>query len=220
MTEDAIRAWLDQFQGNRQKRLMYQLLRGIRFYSQAQVREKLSEAMGIVRRNTVERHQEGKRVRRDILITSLGGPGKSGTKFARLFALENKISTEKVIDIPKLLNLFASGMNDLQCVVIVDDFIGSGESAAGEFRRMFDAAVSIPTLRNVKWIYITICGFDKGIAEVEKEIGSKELPIEVYVCDPLTEKDRAFSEESTLFINADERIRARPRLSHWYGPRT
>lgn len=208
ITEDSIRAWLDQFQDNRQKRLMYQLLRGIRFYSQARIREKLREAMGIVRRNTVERRQEGKRTRRDILITSFGGPGKSGTKFARLFAYENKISTDNVIDIPKLIHLLESGVSDLQCVVIVDDFIGSGESAASELRRMFDDAVSIPMFRKVKWIYITVCGFEKGIAKVEKEIAGRELSIEVHVCDPLTEKDRAFSEESTLFVNADERSRA------------
>ena len=61
ITEDSIRAWLDQFRDNREMRLMFQLLRGIRFYSQAQIRVKLREAMGIVRRNTVKRRQEGKR---------------------------------------------------------------------------------------------------------------------------------------------------------------
>jgi AAA+ ATPase superfamily predicted ATPase len=208
ISEDTIRAWLDQFDDNRQKRLMYQLLRGIRFHSQAQIREKLREAMGIVRRNTIERRQEGKRARRDILTTSLGGPGKSGTKFARLFATENKISTDNVVDVPKLISLFESGADDVQCVVIVDDFIGSGESATDGLNRIFNEKAGISAYRKAKWIYITVCGFEKGIAEVEKEIQHRELPVEVHVCDILTEKDRAFSEESTLFMSAADRLLA------------
>ena len=148
------------------------------------------------------------------MITSVGDAGRSGTKYVRLFASENKISIDNVVDIPKLLHLFEIGTDDLQSVVIVDDFIGSGESAAAELRRMFDATETIPICRRVKWIYITVCGFEKGISEVKKQIESRELPMEVHVCDPLTEQDRAFSDESSLFMNADERIRARPRLSH------
>lgn len=58
-------------------------------------------------------------------------------------------------------------------------------------------------------ICVTVCGFEKGKAEVVKSLKGRKPPLEVHVCDLLTEKDRAFSEESSLFMNADERARAR-----------
>jgi hypothetical protein len=208
VTTDAIRTWLNQFNGNYDKRLMFQLLTRVKFYSQDEIRVKLREGMGIVNRRITERRIQGQAKRRDILLTSFGSVGKSGTKYARLFAQENKIVTDSIFDMPKILKRMASDMSSVRCVVSVDDIIGSGESAIGGVKMLADEAESNPNIRSVPWFYVAVCGFGNGTQLVEKTIAELDFPMEVFVCDPLGEADRAFSEESTLFLTEADRTHA------------
>ena len=208
VTTDAIRAWLNQFGSSHENRLMFQLLAGIKFYSQDEIRAKLKEGMGIVKRRITERRIPGQKSRRDILLTSFGGLGKSGTKYARLFASENRIIADNIFDITKLMKRLESGVADVQCVVVVDDIIGSGESAATEVRKLAIEAESSPQLKEISWFYIVICGFVEAVKLLERSIAECGLPIEVSVCDSLTATDRAFAEDSTLFMTSSDRIHA------------
>ena len=217
VTTDAIRAWLNQFDSSHDKRLMFQLLAGIKFYSQDEIRAKLKEGMGIVNRRITERRIPGQKSRRDILLTSFGGLGKSGTKYARLFASENRIIADNIFDITKLMKRLESGVSDVQCVVAVDDIIGSGESAATEVRKLAIEAESSPQLKEIPWFYIAVCGFVQAVKLVERSIAECGLPIDVFVCDSLTATDRAFAEDSSLFMTSSDRIHAQDlcyRLGH------
>lgn len=84
---------------------MFQLLKAVRFYSEGVVREKLRDAMTVVRRGTVELRREGGRHRGDIFVTHLGGIAKSSTHYARMFCKENRIILRNA---PKVLCVFRS----------------------------------------------------------------------------------------------------------------
>jgi len=208
ITTDAIRCWLNQFGTTYERRLMYQLLTRIRFYSQDDARAKLKEGMGIVNRQVSERRVTGQKARRDILVTCFGGIGKSGTKYARLFAHENKITTANVFDIPRLLKRLEGGLGEVQCIVAVDDIIGSGSSASEELRELAASVNQNPNITNLRWFYVTVCGFEEGIRAVEDTAAKSAFPLEICVCDILGSADKAFAEESTLFVTTEDRIHA------------
>jgi hypothetical protein len=209
ITTEEIRAWLNQFDSNRDKRLMYQLLRGIRFYSQAAARAKMHEAMGIIRRRTVERIEDRKKFRRDILVTSLSNLDKSGTAYARIFASENRIFGENVMDYFNLKQRLASNAQSVQAVVVADDVIGSGGTARNELDKVAELLARLPAISSVKWFFVTICGFSEGIVSVQDKIDELNLPVEMHACDVLNDEDRAFSSKSSLFLNNADRGRAR-----------
>jgi hypothetical protein len=66
-----VRNWLSQFEGNREQRLMFYLLKGVRFYSEPQIPEKMTVIHQRVRRSLVHQVSAGERVRRDLLLSKL-----------------------------------------------------------------------------------------------------------------------------------------------------
>ena len=195
ITSDDVRRWLEQFDGPRRQRAMFQLLPRIRFYSQSLVREKLSEAFDIVRRG-LRTEITSARVRRDILVTYLGGAAKSGTAYARLFAQENNITLQNVVATGEVVKR-GRQFDELRSIVIVDDFIGTGQSAAANLRELLaeiDSELDAPVH------YVCVAGFSSGIERVIKDL--KQAGFEegdryiISVCDVLGDEDRAFSDAS------------------------
>jgi hypothetical protein len=184
---ERIRAWLEQFGTNRNQRLMYQLLRKIRFYSQDVIRAKLSEAMGIVRRATVERKLSHGKFRRDLLVVGLGGLAKSGPKMARLFAQENRIIADNVLELTGLEKRVQDQRRDIQAIVIVDDFIGTGGTTADQLASVNAAAGEMVRGGQLKVIYIAVCGFEIGREFAESKAQELSLPVEIRLCDTLDE---------------------------------
>jgi hypothetical protein len=205
-TEDNVRAWLNQFTNNRDKRVMLQLLRSINFYGQSRVREKLREAMGIVKRDTIEVRKEGERHRRDLLVTSIDGLGKSGPTYARLFAQENKILRDRVADVSKVAKLAAESREKVQAIVIVDDFVGTGQSAGEGLTRLAQSLSDVSLREDVKLFYMAVSGFQKGTEAIQRHAETLGLRLRVYVCDVA---DSAFSADSRCFLTPADLERAR-----------
>jgi hypothetical protein len=206
ITEDYVRAWLDQFPNNRDKRVMLQVLRSLKFYGQNYIREKLREAMGIVRRDTVEILKAGERHRRDIVIASIDGPGKSGATYARLFAQENKILRDRVVDLAGVPDLLTGSRDKIQAIVIVDDFVGTGDSASEGLTRLAERLSGLQNEEGPKLFYIAVCGFQTGADTIQRHAETVGLKLRVYLCDIV---DRAFLPESKCFLTASDLERAR-----------
>ena len=137
---------------------MFEVLPRIRFYSQSLIREKLSEAFDIVRRG-LRTEITRARVRRDILVTYLGGAAKSGTVYARLFAQENNVTLQNVVATEEVVKR-GRQIDDLQSITVVDDFIGTGKSAAANLRELLteiDSELDVPVH------YVCLAGFSSGI---------------------------------------------------------
>lgn len=209
ITPEHVRAWLDQFETNTDKRLMFQLLKAVRFYSEGNVREKLRDAMSFVRRATVELRREGERHRGDILVTHLGGIAKSSAHYARVFCKENKIILRNAVGHDELAAKLQSKEVEVRGVVIVDDLIGTGATAI-ESLTEFDSAVG-KVLRDsgIPIFLIAVCGFQEAIEKVENFLRKLTIQVELHVCDELHESDRAFNAKSRAFSSERDLIRAR-----------
>lgn len=209
ITTEHVRAWLDQFGLNKDKRLMFQLLRATRFYSEVMVREKLRDVMGVVRRGTVEFRREGERNRGDLLVTYLGGVAKSGTQYARMFCTENKILLRNAVGYEELAKKLQDKQQEFRGIVIVDDIIGTGESAIDSLKEMDKHVGDLLRASDRRVFLMAVCGFDDARKKVEDFVKSIRLPVEIHVCDVLCESDKAFSSSSKAFANDRERLRAK-----------
>ena len=205
----AIRSWLDQFDSLRDQRLMFRLLSGLGLYDEHTVRMKMHEAFGIVTRNMRIVIEAGSRVRRDILVSSLdNSAAKAGLTYCRLFASENQISAEAVSPLASLERRFADQDERVQRLVLVDDFSGTGQTLVNGLKENLDL-LRLANSNGIGIVVIAVAGFTQARGQVERFIRESGLEADVYFCDELGPEDKAFSEESRVFPDPDERDRAR-----------
>lgn len=207
VSESRVREWLVQFGGPLEQRAMFTLLRGVRFYSDAMVREKLREAHSHVVRGTKRVVSSGREKRRDIAVSYLAGPGKSGARLANRYASENGISRELVVEPMRLLPMIEHG--ELSVLVLVDDIIGTGRSADG-YLEGWDIELG-ETLRRtgLKVVLVAVTGFKESAQTLEEKYVKRGWRFEVFCCDELGPHDRCFSGSSEIFHNRpDERLLA------------
>jgi hypothetical protein len=202
ITEDRVRIWLEQFGDNFNQRLIFDLIKGLKFYSNSIIRTKMREIYGIITRN-ITINFSGRKVN-NILISYIDGPGKSGAAYAKLFADENKIYSDYVIAKNSILEKITNSQN-CDALIFVDDFIGTGDSASNYFNKINEEIWKTVRKKNIGVFFLTICGFQEGKNNLYKLISSNKLPIEIYICDEFDETQKVFSDCSKLII--DERVR-------------
>jgi hypothetical protein len=132
ITGESVRAWLDQVEQVQEQRLLFSILENLRFVTTAQIAEQLRNAHErVVARTTPPRTRENKvEKRRDLLVTYVDGPGKSGASYAKAYAKENSLLMDSVME-PSRLQRRLAGDSDLpNAVVIVDDLAGTGKTIA------------------------------------------------------------------------------------------
>ena len=204
-----VRHWLNQFDTAQDQRLMYKLLMNVKLYDEDLVRYKMGEAFGIVRRNLRTIVPSHSRYRTDIFVSYLGQSiAKSGSNYCRLFASENRIHSTLVQLLDALKDVLETGDNNIQRLVILDDFCGTGativqgmKNASNLLRHANDAGVQI--------MVIVLAGFSRARDAINEYIDIAELDAEVYFCDELGDEHKVFSEASMVFPDANDRGRAR-----------
>lgn len=214
ITEDRVRAWLQQFTDNFSQRLMYKILKGLRFYTQAEVRERLHEAHGIVQRELIDKGllhvtREAQLKRSHILVSYLDSPGKSGASFAKLYADENRIYVDNVVERGRLASALQS-RDDVQALVMLDDFVGTGKQATELLHPFADECGALLQAKGIQTFFIAVSGFAEAKANLTKyTTGGGLPPISVHFCDTLGEADRCFSAVSRIFPEQEEMLKAR-----------
>ena len=204
----AIRNWLDQFSGPFDQRLMFRLLSNIQVYDEQNVRAKMREAFGIVARNMHTVIEAGTRVRSDVVVSSLDdSAAKGGFTYCRLFASENRISAESVQPLRSLKRRMQQ-RQDIQRLVLIDDFAGTGRTITDGLARELEFLRSVNE-RGVRILLLSLVGFADARTHIEKFVRQRSLDLHVFFCDELGPEHKAFSESSRIFPDAMERDRAR-----------
>ncbi len=221
ITAPHIRAWLDQFENNTQKRLMFSLLQHLRFYDDPAIREKIRSLHERIQAEIIEmsgaRAWDRRYARGDILLSSFGAPSKSAASYARIYATENNVFVKNAVhfdDIPKALD-----KNDqIKAIVFIDDIIASGASAVKDFNNLNRKYGELIKQKQTKILISAICGLQSGKEKLEEAIKEGTFEAKVIVNDILTEEDQCFSQQSGVFSSSDERNRAR-QIAWNYGKR-
>ena len=199
-----IREWLNQFDQTRDQRLMFRLLCGLRIYDDDHMRSKMKDAFGIVTRHTHQVIESRSAFRRDVFLSSFDESwAKSGPSLCRMFASENRLIGENVLDLRSVERRIRSN-SDAKRLVLVDDFAATGktlmkglEREIGFLREINEAGIQI-------FVVVTV-GFATARSSIERIAQRNGLDLAVYFCDELGDEHRAFSETSLVFPDAEER---------------
>lgn len=210
-----VESWLEQFETTEEQRIIFDLLKRIQFYSGALIREKLRIAhksvvghlaeRGVIRRVT----EEGARKMTDnILISFFGGEGKRGQTYAKLYADENRIYQERITSVERLGSQIEK-LEDVEGIVFVDDFIGSGRTASVSLREALEPIADLVKDSDIDVFVASISGFSSAGEKVERELAEVIRRIRVLICDPLSDSDRCFAGQSGIWPDLAKRARAK-----------
>lgn len=222
ISDEKVRAWLNQFATNIDQRYMFRILQHLTFYNHSTIRHLLDEAHQMVRADSIRYIRQRERKRDDILVSYLDGPGKSGATYASLYAEQANIIKSNVIERSKIKNiLLAIAKKSLlieqsHSLVFIDDFIGTGESAGRYFRQLNSMCGDLLRTSKLRVFFIALSGFEQGKQKIEETLEGINLPVQVRVCDLLDEGDKCFSESTKIFPGSLERETAK-NIAYKYG---
>ncbi|MEG4852977.1 ATP-binding protein [Microcoleus sp. B5-D4] len=218
ITPSHVRAWLDQFSDNLERRLMFKLLENVTFYSEIKIREKLRIIHKFTKKDITFSIKEDQRRSREVLLSSFDNPAKSSSSYARMYAAENKVISSHVAsleDIPKSLD--QDHEKRISAIVFIDDIIASGGSIIDGIEKLNLICGKTIEGRNIKVVIATICGLESGREAIERTVESKiPFKVEIYICDTLDDSNRCFTDNSLVFDDEGERRRAK-EIAHKYG---
>jgi len=180
---------------------MFTILKHLHFYSSDNVRGKMTEVHGIVRRDLSRVIDTSQRKRSDILVSYLDGPAKSGAHFARLYVDEAKILVDNVVERSKLLETLNT-RTDIRAVLFIDDFVGTGHQASGNLKEIDAVIGPLIVQRGIKVVFAAVVAFIQGWRYLERIIDELSMPIQLHACEILDETSQCFGDNSEAF--ADE----------------
>ena len=219
---EQIGGWLSQFGGPSEQRLMMPVLEGLQFYTRRQVDEHLRELHQFVLRELAARNYEytlsGKqRNRSDFLVCGLEGGGSGAAHLVKRYRDENGIYTDCAVDPGNVRRVLDAAKQEIRAVLVLDDFIGTGHTAAKRLKELSAAWTSDAEWPEAVDVFLlAISGFDDGVERVEKALPQVAWPVTLRVADMLSSEDRCFSDESRFFGEETARTQAE-ELSARYG---
>ncbi|MFA7408355.1 MAG: ATP-binding protein [Anaerolineaceae bacterium] len=215
ITTENIRAWLDQFNELTEQKSMFSILKGVRFFTNSFLREKMNEAHKIAMRSITKRIAYGQKKRDDILVSYLDSIENSGAGIARLYADETKISVGNLVEKGKLGSKLEES-DQIQAIVFLDDFVGTGNQAVENLTEIYQSIGSIVKKKEIKIIFIVMVAVIDGWNYLNESIKGFDIEIETHYCDLLCDNDKYFSNSSKIFLDEDSRVLAKS-IAEKYG---
>lgn len=209
---ESVRAWLDQLDSAQEQRLLFKIIQNIWFVTTAEIGEKLRSAHEKVIRATPPVVRENKvEKRRDLLVTYLDGPGKSGSTYARSYAKENNLLMECVVEPGKALRRLEQDPSTVNGIVVVDDLAGTGGTVATAVNSMLLEIGKLLTLNNIPIFVVVLFATREAEEKIESVLTSfPGINGSLYSIETLDQSNSAFPVEGFGFW-ADETERDRAR---------
>lgn len=209
---DEVRSWLQQVQSPKDQRLLFEILKKVRIFSAARIREMFEQSFSLLQPlpEFVIRKRSDRR--KNILVSYVDGEGKSGQSYASVFAEANLISGDCIIppgDFEKKVGRHYAAGNEVDALVIVDDFVGTGRSLIANLEKFLDQAVSaLPEGTPIR--VITLLATQEGQRRVLESLQKMAyVNIDFKPCEMTTEKDFAFPESGAGWASTDDYDRAK-----------
>lgn len=130
---DDVRAWLQQVPSMKDQRILFELLKHLRIFTEVRVRELLKDSFSFLQPLPPWVIKKRSDRRRNIIVTYVDGEGKSGPTYASMFAEENLISGDCIFPPGEFEQRWAKHLHmgeSIASLVIVDDLVGTGRSLA------------------------------------------------------------------------------------------
>lgn len=208
ITGQKIRAWLNQFENNSERRLAFKLLLHFRFYDENKIREMLKNLHDLVSRNIVTSIKWNKN--RTLLLSAFGNINKSGSSLLRMYQSENSILSENIKSTSELF-LTLKNKHEIRAICFIDDIIASGKTVIDNIKAVLNEEfIALLQERSIRIFIAAICGFEEGIQNIEKSLETYDKfnlireNIEIKVFDLIRENEKAFHSEAGVFDSSNE----------------
>lgn len=208
---ELIRSWLSQVESNVEQRLLFKLLKNLRFFGEAEVREKFADAHRWIRNKLpVQVKKSRSQRRKDIIVTFADGSSKSGGYYAAIYANANEIESGNVVHPTEIAKKFEELRQASHVgLVIVDDFIGTGhnltERLAGMSEVLHQAGIGI----SIPMSLVALCGTAEGERLIRKHLDGCMPNADLEICEMLDDKHFAFGDTLGFWDTEDEKSMAR-----------
>ena len=203
-----VRTWLSQVESHINQRLLFKILSNTKIFGEADIRQHLKVLHERVRSKfdiVVTKHKAQRR--KDIWITYVDGPGKSGAQLASLYAEENLISTTCVKEISEI-SLITEKRRKLpegvSSIVIVDDFIGSGKSLSEGLLEFYKTNGSALKESSITTLVAVVCATPEGEDVVRETITDINHDCDLIICEQLASNHFAFSHGNSIWTDLAE----------------
>ncbi len=214
ITEDKIRAWIEQVESNIERRWLLKLLQNVRFVSDLETRKKLSEAHRWIRGKLPVPVQKSRSQHRDdILVSYVDGPGKSGALYAELYARTNEIRSENVVTPLQLDDVVGNKYDGKHIgLVIVDDMIGTGHNLVEKLTELSDLFQQVKVGTEVPLSVIVLCSTVEGEYRVRAHLNKSMPNADLEICETLESKHFAFTSSIGFWESKEEMSAAKTLL--------
>ena len=206
ISEDSVRAWIQQAQTNVQQRLLFKLLVNLRFVSDLELRKGFEEAHKWMRHAVVPFVKRPRAMRRsDIYVAFCDGQGKSGRWCAGIYADVNDIVGKNVLQLSDLSKIINDEDGDAVGLVIVDDMIGSGNNLIGQLKELSAVFEDHGVGRELPLSVVVFCATGHGRERVDQYLGQHLPNSQLQVCELLEDRHFAFIDPVGFWRDKKER---------------
>ena len=213
---ESIRAWIEQVPTFQEQRLLFKILQNVRFIRPADIEQKLETAHSrfVLERIGALKIEKRTDKRHDVWLTYIGGPGKSGAQYARMYAKANSISTECIFEptqIEKRLRDTGPNFIKPKAILIIDDIVGSGKTMAEGISNLATDYGPLLINLSIPVLAIVMVSTEEGEKKILTTIKSNQFcPVELHVCEYVSQDNYAFAAHDRGFWSTnDERDRAK-----------
>jgi hypothetical protein len=236
---DDIRTWLEQVPSNIDHRLLFTILKNLKVFTEAEIREKLQfsfdhfvrphlpDKIVFAPQRRVSSQQvpgrsirirsaaeaQARALRTDVVVTYVDGEGKSGQFYASRFAEENQIPVRSIIPpvrFTPLLENYSSRHGDVSAIVIFDDIVATGGTLVKKLARFVRENESKLRELGKPLFAIVLAGTDEGTSCVREAMaGFDWLNFHLRVCEPLMPQFFAFEPDNGIWADEDQFERAK-----------
>ena len=165
--------WLRQFGDFANQRVMFKLLKRLKIYDAPLINQFAKDAHKIfaqeIKRALLTNEN---RKRSDIVVTWVGGDLKSSQRLAQKYKTANRIYSDKLIP-PMLLSETLRRNQNINCIVVLDDFIATGRSLISTLGETLNAQIIQTMQKNEIFLGLAaMCADSKAEDQVSKYLES------------------------------------------------
>jgi len=210
ITTEKVRFWISQAKTVFDERVLFKILKNLRFISEIEIRDKLRTAHELVKGTLPIVVQTKKRqFRKDILISYVDGEAKSGQYFASRYAEENSIPSKNVISSNRFSNeayKYEDSENvTLNGVVFIDDIVATGKSISTNLTDFLNENSTFIKERSMSVVIVVLVSTSDGEKAINRTIKKyPDISIEFRVCEQLASNHYAFSDSNAIWDTDEE----------------
>jgi len=204
-----ISSFINQFHGVQLQRKVYEFLNKIRFITNDDLLSTLMLGHKFSIQDTVWQKKKGTSVRHDLFVSYLDGAGKSGAWMARKYLEANQISKDNIIELSQLENIVGKKIKkyeQLKILVLIDDFVGSGNTLANLLNQKQDLLKKVISELNIKVVLLCAYCLDDGREHLLSTIENLNLNIKIFTENSFDDSEKVFSSNSRYFENEDDKL--------------